>query len=83
MEIAAKRWLATTRRNKKLREERAEDEKDFETLPPLHTRARRVSHHEDDNNVNSRLLQHKASFGTFTDCESYTCVSYKRLDTDL
>lgn len=35
VEIAAKRWLEITRRNKKLRQVKAEDEKDFESLPPL------------------------------------------------
>ncbi|KAF1782685.1 Transmembrane protein TauE-like [Phytophthora cactorum] len=33
--IAARRWLAKTRRNKKLRGIRAQDEADFESLPPL------------------------------------------------
>ncbi|GMF18077.1 unnamed protein product [Phytophthora fragariaefolia] len=33
--IAAHRWLAKTRRNKKLREIRVEDEEDFKSLPPL------------------------------------------------
>lgn len=70
MEIAAKRWLAITRRNKKLREERAEDDKDFETLPPLNTREHRVSHHNGDGGASStRLLENKANFGTFTNCE--------------
>ncbi|KUF92790.1 Abnormal spindle microcephaly-associated protein [Phytophthora nicotianae] len=35
VEIAAHRWLAKTRRNKKLREIRAQDEADFASLPPL------------------------------------------------
>ncbi|KAG2763635.1 hypothetical protein PC129_g14977 [Phytophthora cactorum] len=33
--IAARRWLAKTRRNKKLRGIKAQDEADFESLPPL------------------------------------------------
>ncbi|KAF4140274.1 Sulfite exporter TauE/SafE [Phytophthora infestans] len=35
VEIAARRWLAKTRRNKKLRAIRAQDEADFASLPPL------------------------------------------------
>ncbi|EGZ30135.1 hypothetical protein PHYSODRAFT_353731 [Phytophthora sojae] len=35
VEIAARRWLAKTRRNKKLRQIRLEDEEDFKSLPPL------------------------------------------------
>ncbi|KAL3674117.1 hypothetical protein V7S43_000064 [Phytophthora oleae] len=33
--IAAHRWLTKTRRNKKLREIKAQDEEDFKSLPPL------------------------------------------------
>ena len=35
VEIAAQRWLAKTRRNKKLRQIQLEDEEDFRSLPPL------------------------------------------------
>ncbi|KAK1946950.1 Sulfite exporter TauE/SafE family protein 3 [Phytophthora citrophthora] len=35
IEIAARRWLRKTRRNKKLREIKAQDEEDFKSLPPL------------------------------------------------
>uniref|UniRef100_K3XAB2 Uncharacterized protein n=1 Tax=Globisporangium ultimum (strain ATCC 200006 / CBS 805.95 / DAOM BR144) TaxID=431595 RepID=K3XAB2_GLOUD len=52
-EIAARRWLAVTRRNKKLRGVRAEDDQDFETLPPL----RLKSIHEDK----GMLLQEKVA----------------------
>lgn len=58
VEVAAKRWLVITRRNKKLRAERAEDEKDFTSLPPLHRRRA-----GDESSV--ALLQVKANFGTF------------------
>ncbi|KAF1330829.1 Membrane protein, partial [Globisporangium splendens] len=61
VEIAAKRWLAITRRNKKLRAVRAEDEKDFESLPPLQLP---VAAHND--REISPLLQGKARFGTFS-----------------
>ncbi|KAE9003809.1 hypothetical protein PR003_g17085 [Phytophthora rubi] len=35
VEIAARQWLAKTRRNKKLRQIRLEDEEDFKSIPPL------------------------------------------------
>ncbi|KAF4319565.1 hypothetical protein BBO99_00004644 [Phytophthora kernoviae] len=35
VEVAAHRWLAKTRRNKRLRQIRLEDEEDFRSLPPL------------------------------------------------
>ncbi|TMW56183.1 hypothetical protein Poli38472_008831 [Pythium oligandrum] len=58
--IAAKHWLVITRRNRKLRAIRAQDESDFMTLPPL----------ESDFELSSLPLlateePNKAGFGTF------------------
>ncbi|CAH0522702.1 unnamed protein product [Peronospora belbahrii] len=59
VEIAAKRWLAKTRRNKKLRQIRSEDEDDSKSLPPLREHQLSSSH---------ALLGglNKRDFGTFT-----------------
>ncbi|KAG7389582.1 hypothetical protein PHYBOEH_007400 [Phytophthora boehmeriae] len=57
VEIAARRWLAKTRRNKRLRQIRLEDEEDFRSLPPLH---------ESQPSSSDTLLGKHQNFGTFT-----------------
>lgn len=61
VEVAAKRWLAITRRNKKRRADRAADEKDFESLPPLRRHVALSTKRS-----SALLLQEKADFGTFS-----------------
>ncbi|KAG7389584.1 hypothetical protein PHYBOEH_007402 [Phytophthora boehmeriae] len=57
VEVAARRWLAKTRRSRKARQVRQEDEEDFRSLPPL------IEHAPSSSDP---LLGDKRQFGTFS-----------------
>ncbi|KAG7389583.1 hypothetical protein PHYBOEH_007401 [Phytophthora boehmeriae] len=63
VEVAARRWLAKTRRRRKARQIRQEDEEDFRSLPPLPDR----KHSSSDPLVSS--LENRG-FGTFPSDDS-------------
>ncbi|KAF4044217.1 Sulfite exporter TauE/SafE [Phytophthora infestans] len=60
VEVAARRWLNKTRRRRKVRQIREEDEADFQSLPPLNDRKPTSS---------DPLIRNKRQFGTFSSDE--------------
>lgn len=74
VEIAARRWLAKTRRNKKLRETRLQDEEDFRSLPPLR---------EHQPSSSDPLLGglHKHDFGTFVSDDDQLAEKRRAIET--